>query len=490
MNPDAGLDPQREARQALESAVRDYGPRVLGNPSLLSNLFKDLLPGSPREASLLVAAAEGGTASMLEQQVAGVGPDSAVRAVSHELAESRALEPSACLWAVGEFARAMGYPVTEGLQPSIPDSGATLPWAGPVSAAPGGAMMPPAPVDIFAPSSGPPSGPPTGPTGPPSGPPFQAPDQPPEPPWAPGAGGPPVGPPAGIGPMGGRPPAMGPGGGPPVGPPPGMGPQPSWSGGTTPPRRRGGMAALIAAAVVIVVVIVYIAAAAAAKLPPFTAAKTPTPAPTTTPSPHHTPTPSPSPSPTAAAVAFNVGNNFDFQGCSGQPSDLLGITDPDYDVVTIVISCLTSDLPLSNLYSDFHDGDYFLSGTSCTQLSDCLPDYLTTNGSCSDESSSDFVDGNVVQEQLCDLSSDTNAPEDYVLFVGFSDTSDAASYYMSLLSLNGMASSLEGTCSSTDLVDTSPSGAMYCQNTYTVGSSSSSAGDLFEWTTEGNGTGS
>ena len=80
MNDDTGgLDPQGEARQALAAAVKDYGPGVLSNPSLLGNLFKDLLPGAPREASLLVAAAEAGASSMLEQQVAGVGPDAAVR---------------------------------------------------------------------------------------------------------------------------------------------------------------------------------------------------------------------------------------------------------------------------------------------------------------------------------------------------------------------------------------------------------------------------
>ncbi len=66
----AGLDASGEARIALENAVHDYGPQVLGNPRLLCNLFKDLMPDSPREASLLVTATEAGAVAMVDQRVA------------------------------------------------------------------------------------------------------------------------------------------------------------------------------------------------------------------------------------------------------------------------------------------------------------------------------------------------------------------------------------------------------------------------------------
>jgi len=45
---DQPIDPSGEAGDAVASAVRDYGPDVLSNPGLLDNLFKDLLPDSPR----------------------------------------------------------------------------------------------------------------------------------------------------------------------------------------------------------------------------------------------------------------------------------------------------------------------------------------------------------------------------------------------------------------------------------------------------------
>jgi len=44
------LDPTKEARDALQVAVRDYGADVLGNPELLNNLFKDSLADAPRES--------------------------------------------------------------------------------------------------------------------------------------------------------------------------------------------------------------------------------------------------------------------------------------------------------------------------------------------------------------------------------------------------------------------------------------------------------
>jgi hypothetical protein len=281
-NP-GGLDPQGEARQALAAAVKDYGPGVLANPSLLGNLFKDLLPGSPREASLLVAASEAGASTMLEQQVAGVGPDAAVRTVASDLSRDRALDPQASLWAVGEVARAMGYPVSEGGATPPPPMGATLPWVTP------GATTPPAAAPLpwagaVVPPPAPPAPPPFGAAPPPLAPPQ--PVTPAPPPYQPYAGAPPAQPPSPWG--GSPPPAMPPPAvmPPPVGmgyPPPGAGYTPPGAGypppgASYPPqpqafatRRRRTPPALIAVIAAVVVVAAYFGIAAAAKLPPFSA---------------------------------------------------------------------------------------------------------------------------------------------------------------------------------------------------------------------------
>ncbi|MDP9072620.1 MAG: hypothetical protein M3N98_00350, partial [Actinomycetota bacterium] len=101
-----------EAHDALRSAVENYGPRVLSNAPMLSNLFKDLLPDSPREASLLVQAAEADIATTLAEQIGQhIDPDTAIRLTAAALGERRAIDPTACLWATTEFALIMGYQV-------------------------------------------------------------------------------------------------------------------------------------------------------------------------------------------------------------------------------------------------------------------------------------------------------------------------------------------------------------------------------------------
>ena len=104
-------DPQGEARAVLQSAVNDFGARVLSNATLLEGICEDRLPELPREASLIASAARADVVGMLQQQVSGVGPDAAVRLTASALADSRSLDPAACVWVVREFASALGYPV-------------------------------------------------------------------------------------------------------------------------------------------------------------------------------------------------------------------------------------------------------------------------------------------------------------------------------------------------------------------------------------------
>jgi hypothetical protein len=102
-------DPRGEAHQALATAVAEQGLSALSQPSRLDNLLKDLLPDLPREASLLVAAAEVNMARLLTDRIeSGVDPGTAIRLSAATLGQGRPFDPSACLWVAREFAIALG----------------------------------------------------------------------------------------------------------------------------------------------------------------------------------------------------------------------------------------------------------------------------------------------------------------------------------------------------------------------------------------------
>lgn len=254
---DRTFDPQGEARKVLQGAIADFGEKVLSNATILEGICEDRLPESPREASLISSAARADVPGMLQQQVGGVGPDAAVRLTAATLADSRSLDPAACVWVVGEFARCLGYQVSEGISPS----------------APGGAAPAPAAVVTPAPAGPAPAGPPPGaPTAPPTGgPAFPAaaaagpfPGQTaPAGPYPPGPGAYPAGPgpaPAGTGPAGGMPTPFPPG------------------------PKKGAGAPLKVLAIGAAVIVLYFVVAGVGHLPPFSK---PAPAPAPTPSPHH-----------------------------------------------------------------------------------------------------------------------------------------------------------------------------------------------------------
>jgi hypothetical protein len=356
------IDPSGEARSVLQSAVTDYGARVLSNAAVMDGICEDRLPDWPREASLVSMAVRADVAAMLQQRAGGVGADTAVRLTAANLAESRSLDPAAAIWVVSEFARVLGYQVSAGLQPA---SGPPAPPDGvvPPAAAAGAAVTPPVPAPGAAaapPAAGayPPAGPPgealtmppgtppahppteragyqetvtTGPGGPgaappgaPVSPPPGAPGSPPAggpgypapvPPGYPAAGGAAAGTPGGAG----YPPPAGPGPAPggqgyppspgspgyPAGAPgypaagaPGY-PAPGGPGGP-PPAARSSRRGLLVVGGIFALVILYVIVAGTAHLPPFTSAS---------PKPTHTPSPRPTPSvstfqPTAADRAL------------------------------------------------------------------------------------------------------------------------------------------------------------------------------------------
>jgi hypothetical protein len=254
------IDPGGEARIVLQSAVADYGARVLSNAAIMDGICEDRLPDWPREASLVSMAVRADVAAMLQQRAGGVGADTAVRLTAANLAESRSLDPAAAIWVVSEFARVLGYQVSDGLQPA---TGPAAPAAAVAPQAPGGYPPGSPPGEALTkPPDAPPAHPPTERAGYPET-------------VTTGPGGPGAAPPGGPGAAPGYPPPAGPG------PVPG-GPAPAAR-----PSRRG----LLIVGGIFGLVIIYLIVASTAHLPPFPSAN-----PKPTPSHSHSHSPQPTPS--------------------------------------------------------------------------------------------------------------------------------------------------------------------------------------------------
>jgi hypothetical protein len=151
----SGISPgQGEVRQALRSIVADpdYGVDALSSRRAMESLLKDMLPDRPREAAILIAAAEHGLAAMLRERVSQEGMDAATatRLVAAIFAKATAFTPDACEWAVTELAIAMGMDDTTlqarrtaADQPAMPLlNAATAPQPG-IHAPPTGVTVPP-----------------------------------------------------------------------------------------------------------------------------------------------------------------------------------------------------------------------------------------------------------------------------------------------------------------------------------------------------------
>ena len=217
------LDTQREAHEALGTAVASYGQRVLGDPHTLGNLVADLLPDLPRERSLLVTAAEAGVAGEMRQHVEEqhIDPDTAAQLVARSLSERRAIDPAASMWVASEYAQALGYQVRP-YTSAVPPRQAQLNLAAPTTTAlppaaagdgrcrgppvPRPATVPPAAGAPAIQAPSPQSWPPAGPT--PQRPPGQF-WQPP--PWTPAGSAAQSGPRPGCRRSPGRPPGRRPG---------------------------------------------------------------------------------------------------------------------------------------------------------------------------------------------------------------------------------------------------------------------------------------
>jgi hypothetical protein len=243
-----------QASQALRSIVTDYGQAALSNAQFMNNVLRDLLPDRPREASVLVAAAEHDVAGILQERTAQrINPGAAVAQAAATLGEHTALTEDACLWAARQMAQALNL-----LPGQMTESRNLAP---------------------------PPTPPPPGVTMPPAGQ-YQYPGNPPPGQYA-------AMPPAGQYP-----------GNPPVGQYPGPTPPMSPPGSPFPPPPRGPVdprrrQAIRIASGVAAVIVIYLLIAATAHLAPFGKAKDPVRHTASGSSPAHTASPSASPTPSS-----------------------------------------------------------------------------------------------------------------------------------------------------------------------------------------------
>jgi alpha-tubulin suppressor-like RCC1 family protein len=122
-------DADGETRRALRFIVADpqFGTAALGNPRVMSNLLKDLLPDAPREAAVLVAAAQADLAGVLQGHLAqGLDLGTASRLAAAHFADGMPFTADACRWVVSELAIALGANPSAAAEETLPD---TVPYS-------------------------------------------------------------------------------------------------------------------------------------------------------------------------------------------------------------------------------------------------------------------------------------------------------------------------------------------------------------------------
>src|SRR5579871_1699379 len=112
------------ARRALRSIAADpqLGAAVLSQPQIMTNLLKDLLPDSPRESAVLVAAAQCGVPETLQGHLAdGLDLGTASRLTASSFGRRMPFTKDACSWVVSELAIALGVDPSALAQATLPD---------------------------------------------------------------------------------------------------------------------------------------------------------------------------------------------------------------------------------------------------------------------------------------------------------------------------------------------------------------------------------
>lgn len=101
-----------QVRKALRAIVAEHGQEALSNARLMQGLMSDLLPDAPREAQVLLSAAEQALAGTIHDHVAhGMDSGTAVRLAASSFAARTMFAQDVCRWVADELATAMGIEV-------------------------------------------------------------------------------------------------------------------------------------------------------------------------------------------------------------------------------------------------------------------------------------------------------------------------------------------------------------------------------------------
>jgi len=103
------IDPDGEARRALQAAVAEHGREVLSNPVVMDGVCRDRLARLPGESVLIGSAARSDVPALLRERAAALGLDEAIQSVAVTVAAGHGLNTASCAWVVREFAQALGY---------------------------------------------------------------------------------------------------------------------------------------------------------------------------------------------------------------------------------------------------------------------------------------------------------------------------------------------------------------------------------------------
>lgn len=116
-------------RRALRTIVRDpqLGTTTLSQAQIMTNLLKDLLPDSPRESALLIAAAQVGLPEVLQDHLNdGLDLGTAARLTAGWFARQMPFTRDGCTWVVSEIAIALGVDPSVLAEVTQPD---TMPYS-------------------------------------------------------------------------------------------------------------------------------------------------------------------------------------------------------------------------------------------------------------------------------------------------------------------------------------------------------------------------
>ena len=143
------IDPDGDARRALQAVVAEHGPEALSNAVIMDGMCQARLSNLPGEAILIGSAARTDVPALLRDLIHRLGNYGAIQSAADTLAEAHGLDTAACVWVVREFARALGLIASGGTHPAVrigPGGGigqGTAPPPGPAGPqSPGGPAAP------------------------------------------------------------------------------------------------------------------------------------------------------------------------------------------------------------------------------------------------------------------------------------------------------------------------------------------------------------